>query len=41
MNERKSADEIRATVMSYENMLRSIKAAQAARENARERKRSA
>ena len=40
MSQRKTPDEIRATVLSYENMLRSIKAAQAEREHARERKRS-
>jgi hypothetical protein len=41
MSERKSPEEIRAAVLSYENTLRNIKAAQAARESARERKRSA
>ena len=41
MNDRKTPEEIRAAVLSYENTLRTMKAAQAARENARERKRSA
>ena len=42
MCERKTPEEIRAAVLSYEATLRSMKAAQAARESAaRERKRSA
>jgi len=41
MCERKTPEEIRAAVLSYEATLRSMKAAQVARESARERKRSA
>ena len=41
MCERKTPEEIRAAVLTYENVLRNMKAAQAAREMARERKRQA
>jgi hypothetical protein len=41
MCERKTPEEIRAAVLTYENVLRNMKAAQAAREMAQERKRQA